>query len=143
MAIGRPSLKTPELLDEICRLLSEGQSLRKICLADEMPDLRTVMRWLDSDADFCQQYARARELQQEHYADEIMEIADEPPPMAATKFGEAVDSGAVQHQRLRVDTRKWLMSKLAPKKYGDKLDVDHRGTVALEVVRFGQDSDPK
>jgi hypothetical protein len=73
-----------------------------------------VCLWVDTRADFAERYARARERLVEHWADEIIELADaEVPPN---------DNAAVQRARLRVDTRKWLMSKLAPRKYGDRVE---------------------
>lgn len=100
-----------------------------------MPDKSTVFRWLAAHEAFRDQYARARELQAEHMAEEILEIADEESTMVrkskhqpgAADGDEEVevvfDSAAVARNRLRVDTRKWLMSKMAPKKYSEKLAV--------------------
>jgi hypothetical protein len=81
---------------------------------------------------------RARELQAEYMAEDILTIADEEcTTVRADKHGtqddgdgktEVVfDSTAVQRNRLRVDARKWLLSKLAPKKYGDKVTQEHTG----------------
>lgn len=134
--MSRPSSFTQEQADDICRRLAAGESLRKICAEDSMPDRSSVLRWLDGNEAFRSQYARAREEQADHYAEEIVDIADEDP---ATVFDEEhviggekvdvvrVDSAAVQHQRLRIDARKWFASKVAPKKYGDKLE--HSGKV--------------
>jgi hypothetical protein len=88
-----------------------------------MPDQTTVYDWLMDNNDFAQKYARAREKQAEHYAGEIIEICDETandiiidPETGAERTNHEV----VLRSKLRVDTRKWLMGKLAPKKYGDK-----------------------
>ena len=119
--MGRPSSFTEELAEEICARLADGQSLRKICLADDMPDQRTVMRWLSDgryDA-FRQQYARAREMQADTIFDEILDIADD----GSNDFmgeDEKYNGDAVQRSKLRVDARKWMAGKLAPKKYGEK-----------------------
>ena len=122
---GRPSLYTPELALDICKRMAHGESLRSICKPDEMPAPSTVRLWVLEDVNgFAEQYARARALQAENWAEEIMEISDELPAMT----GEGkYDSASVQHQRLRVDTRKWLLSKVLPKVYGDKLDVTSKG----------------
>nr|WP_175982565.1 terminase small subunit protein [Caballeronia zhejiangensis] len=93
-----------------------------------MPDQTTVYRWLREREDFRQQYARAREDQAEHYLDEIIAISDDSS--RDTIHGEDRDipnSEWIARSRLRVDARKWAMSKLAPKKYGDKLDVTSGG----------------
>lgn len=118
---GRPSTFSPEMCEKICSKIAEGMSLRKICSENGMPTVGTVCLWLAKDREFSEQYARAREAQAETMADEILDIADEIPPMNPTTG--AYDSGAVNHQRLRIDSRKWVASKLKPKKYGDRLDL--------------------
>lgn len=124
---GRPSEFSGALADEICERLSKGESLRSICAGDRrtasgyMPHRATVMRWLESNEVFRDQYARAREAQADHFVEEIIEIADQPN-VRTTADGEVVASDP-QRDRLRVDARKWVASKLAPKKYGDKLDL--------------------
>jgi hypothetical protein len=133
MGVGRPSDYSPEVADKICGLIADGQSLREICEADEMPDKATVFRWLDKHEEFRDQYARAREAQAEHWADEILEIADDGSNdwmERQSRDGstqEVINSEHVTRSRLRVDSRKWLMSKLAPKKYGDRVDLTHAG----------------
>jgi hypothetical protein len=111
--MGRPSSYSGELCAEICARLSEGESLRSICRDSAMPHMVTVLRWVGSDehVDFRNQYVEARAAGLEHKADEILEIADAEIP--------AGDSTAVAKQRLQIDARKWVLSKLAPKKYGD------------------------
>jgi hypothetical protein len=91
-----------------------------------------VFRWLGKFKEFSDQYARARENQAETLADEITNIADETMVIVKEKdgFTEVVlDSTAVARNRLRIDTRKWVASKLLPKKYGDKVDLNHGGQV--------------
>jgi len=126
--MGRPSDYTPELASEICLRLSDGLSLRTICDAEEMPDRSTVFRWLAVNAEFRDQYARARETQADVLAEEIIEIADRPKE----------EKGAVDRDRLKVDARKWYAGKLRPKVYGDKVQNEHTGKdggpVVLEVV---------
>jgi hypothetical protein len=105
---------TQDIADDICTSMAAGQSLRKICEQDGMPAASTVFKWLLEHPAFAEQYARAREAVVERWAHEIVELADEP--VAPN------DNAAVQRARLRVDTRKWLMSKLAPRKYGDRVE---------------------
>lgn len=99
--------------DLICELIVDGKSLRTICLADDMPSRTTVLKWLNENESFAAQYARAREAQQDTYAEETVFIADtcEDP----------------QKARLQIDARKWHASKLAPKKYGDRVTNVHEG----------------
>jgi hypothetical protein len=96
-----------------------GLSAFKACQAAGVPN-STFLRWVDDDATLAENYARAREDLIERMATEIMEISDQD-------VGVAVDGkkdwAAVQKHRLQVDTRKWLLSKLAPKKFGDKIEV--------------------
>jgi hypothetical protein len=99
--------------------MREGLSLRRACAAEGW-DHAALLKLLPEDEDLAHQYARAREDCQDAIAEEIIAIADEDP--GTTPVG-GTDSGAVQHQRLRVDARKWLLSKLAPKRYGDRLEV--------------------
>lgn len=89
-----------------------------------MPHRATVMRWLESNEAFREQYARAREAQADHFVDEIIEIADSPNATTNPQTGE-VEARDPQRDRLRVDARKWVASRLAPKKYGDR--ITHAG----------------
>lgn len=85
-----------------------------------MPGQRTVFTWLNENEEFQQQYTRAKDSGLDVVADEAIEIADEDP---GTLLTGATDTGAVAHQRLRFDARRWYLSKLAPKRYGDKLEL--------------------
>lgn len=105
----------------ICDRISNGESLRAICSDAGMPAASTVFLWLDEDATFSEHYARAREAQADALFDEILSIADE-------------EKEDVQRSRLRVDARKWMAGKLKPKKYGDKLELEHGGQVSLVPV---------
>lgn len=152
--MGRPSKFAQALAEKICERLSDGESLRTICKSDGMPSKTTVMRWLADEelSAFRDQYARAREAQADRYAEEVIEIADEDCAFVkrgsisgdesdAAEVEVAFDSAAVARNRLRVDARKWYASKLAPKKYGDKIQQEVSGPdgepLVVEVVRFG------
>ena len=106
---GRPSLYTKALAADICQRLAEGNSLRKVCEAKGMPSAETVRRWLLDDEDFCAQYVRAREVQADRFAEEILEIADDASDdwTVGEEGKKAVDHEHIQRSRLRVDTRKW------------------------------------
>ncbi|WP_292213135.1 terminase small subunit protein [Mesorhizobium sp.] len=131
----RSSEYSDEIAARICEELIEGKSLRKICEAEDMPAASTVFLWLSRFPTFSEQYTRAREAQMEAMADDIVDIADDGTNDYVTKTNgdgstyEAFDSEHVQRSKLRVDTRKWLMGKLAPKKYGDKLDLNVGGSL--------------
>ena len=130
---GRPSLYTEALAAEICRRLAEGETLRSVCRDPAMPNKATILRWLadKAKADFRARYTYAREMQADALFDEALEIADDASGDWFTdKDGKkALDHENIQRSRLRVDTRKWAAGKMAPKKYGDKLDLG--GSIGL------------
>lgn len=116
--MGRPTSYTPEAADRICQAIIEGEesgALYKICGREGYPSETSVYKWLDEHPEFAEKYARARELQQDREADNIVVIAD-----------DAKDANLA---RLQIDARKWRASKLAPKKYGDRLDLNHSGSI--------------
>lgn len=126
--VGRPSDYSPETAALICERIAQGESLRTICQDEGFPAQSTVFLWLKKHADFSEQYARAREAQMEAMAEEILEIADETAnDTIETENGARPDHEWISRSKLRVDTRKWLMSKLAPKKYGDKVTSELTG----------------
>lgn len=139
---------SPELADAICELISSGKSIREICSADGMPDKSSIFRWLGKHDEFRDQYARAKEEQTELYADELVEIADDISNDVSGEL-QMPNSVAVQRARLRVDTRKWILSKLLAKKYGDKLDMNLSGkdggpiqaSIAVTFVKTGNATD--
>lgn len=145
---GRPSSFNQQIADTICERLADGESLRTICQSEEMPHRATVFRWLADEArkDFRDQYARAREAQADLLVDELRDIADTPQlgtkTVSKATGTEITEADMIEHRRLQVDARKWLAGKLAPKKYGDKMDVEHGGSVGVtvEIVRFGTGS---
>lgn len=97
----------------------DGLSCFKACQAVGVP-IGTFIGWVGEDPELAERYTRAREVLVERMAAETLEIADQP--VGSTEHG-TTDSGAVQKQRLQVDTRKWLLSKLAPKRYGDRMTL--------------------
>ena len=139
MSGGRPSTYSLEVTDLICERLVLGESMRSICRDESMPSLSSVFKWLREHPEFSQQYARAKEEQADTLADEIVEIADEECTMiqsskhpTAAKDDESelevvFNPTAVARNRLRVDARKWVASKLKPKKYGDKTQTEISG----------------
>lgn len=140
---GRPTVYSDELAATICTRLAEGESLRKICADDTMPSKATVMCWLfepiedgDSKLEFRTQYDRARQAQAELMADEIVDIADDTSGDVTTHEdgGETVNHDHIARSRLRVDSRKWKVSKLLPKVYGDRLQHTGEGGGPIRVA---------
>lgn len=105
----------------ICQQIALGRSLVKICEEPDMPSYWTVMQWRAKEAEFSQNYARAREDQADFYAEEIIDIADEEK-----------DANLA---RVRIDARKWKAGKLKPKVYGDRLNLDQDLTVRIEPAQ--------
>lgn len=110
---------TEALADTICERLMDGESMRSICSDEGMPSRTTLFRWMTDNEEFGTKCARAREIQADAIFDKMQEVAD-------TENAEDV-----QRAKLRVSTMQWRASKLAPKRYGDKLDLSHSGTVTL------------
>ena len=128
--MGRPTLRTNELEDDILSRIACGESLRKICDEDGMPNISTVIRWLAADEDFARRYARAREMQAEILADEMLDIADDDSSdRIETKdsTGKVIKSEqnnvAVARSKLKLEQRRWWAEKLRPKVYGAKVVV--------------------
>lgn len=112
--VGRPSKFSQDLAERICEQIAHGKSLRAVCAEDDMPSTSTVCKWLFENQEFSEQYARARDKQADYFAEEIIEIAD----------NVEAESASVAKAKLQIDARKWAASKIAPKKYGDKTELD-------------------
>lgn len=134
--MARPSIFTEELANSILLRIAEGESLSAICSEEGMPTRSTVSLWIvdGKHKEFSDGYARARQAQAVLMAEELMGIADDGSNDWMTKNGsngeayESFNSEHYQRSRLRVDTRKWYLSKVLPKVYGDKQTVDHTST---------------
>ena len=123
---GAPSKYSEALADRICReIATRPVSLVTICRELDL-DPSTVYDWRNRHEDFANKYARARDDQADLLAEEILEIADDSSgDLRVDEDGnETLNTEFVQRSRLRVDARKWLASKLKPKKYGDSLKLD-------------------
>lgn len=133
--MARPTEYSQDMADQICARLIDGESLRAICRAEEMPGASTVFQWLNAQPTFVEQYTRARDIHAELKFDEIQEIADDGKrDYVLTEAGPLVDHDHIARSRLRVDTLKWRLARMAPKKYGDKLETTHRGDAAAPIV---------
>lgn len=138
---GRPSSYNDELAEKICAGIMAGYGLKKICSAEGFPHIATVFNWLTKpDHPFYDRYVRAREVQAEFMADELIELADDESKDVSGEL-QMPNSVAVQRSRLKVDTRKWVASKLLPKRYGDKVQAEvsgkDGGPVQFVISRVG------
>ena len=122
--MGRPSKMTEAVQTEILTRVSTGESLRKICSDKHLPNAKNVFSFIYSNEEFRNNYETSRREQAEWLGEEIVDIADN-------------DTGDTQRDRLRIDARKWVMSKMLPKKYSDKIDVDMKQEVDLNIIIGG------
>lgn len=136
---GQLTVHTPEAAEEICLRLSQGQTLRSICKDDHLPAESTVRLWvLDDRNGFAAHYARARNLGLDCMADYALTVARDGKGDEYDPETGKINQESYQRSRLHVDTLKWYLSKLAPKRYGDKLQ--HTGPEG-GAIRFSAMSD--
>jgi hypothetical protein len=136
--MARPSKYSPIIAAGICeQIATTNKSLKTICKDAKMPHVATVFRWLGEEdkKEFRDNYARAQECRADLLAEDIIEIADD------NKKDEKAFVGInhIHRAKLRIDTRKLIASKLKPKKYGDKIEVDqisppHTDPMILEAI---------
>ena len=146
---GRPAVAySVELAAEICTQIASGLSLQKVCQQPGMPSVHTIFMWL-SDAtksEFSSNYTRARDMRSDKIFEETLDISDradddllqvEKLDKDGKPTGKVVLGGnhvVVQRHRLMVDTRKWFLSRMDPKRFGDRQQVDHTGGLTLDMI---------
>lgn len=140
----RPPLYTKELAGLICAQLAMGKSLRSVCKQDWIPCLQTIFSWFRVYPEFLEQYTIAKQESADALVEEIMDIADDwsndwmesnDPNNPWYKF----NNEHYQRSRVRIDVRKWVASKMKPKKYGDKLAIgwdDSMWPVQVKIMRI-------
>lgn len=146
--MSAPSTYTDELAAHICEEIAGGRSVRSICTDEGMPSKTTVMRWLAQNEDFAKLYAAAKAMQAELLADELIEIADDGTNDWMERHGRngevtgvMINEEAVQRSKIRVSTRQWMLTRLLPKKYGDKIHQEITGKDGGPVVIAGAATD--
>lgn len=135
-------------IDDLCNSLIDGYSLRDIAAELDRNHVRvtgkprshngarsrmhatTILRWVEADRERVRLYEQAKEAQADAFFSELFQLSNEPIPL--TIFG-SFDSGAVQDKKVRIDTLKFICSKLAPKRYGDRLDLTSGGDKLPEM----------
>lgn len=121
------------IMEDIIHRLAAGESLRSICRSDGMPDRSTVLRWLDANEEFATKYARAKDIGLDERAEKLAEDI------------EAEED--IQRAKLKFEYGRWYLSKLAPKKYGDKLELagdrDAPLMTVSKIVLIGKQHEPK
>ena len=126
------------ILSIVCDQMASGKSVRAIFrdeeLKETLPSRSKFREWIDKNEDFRAQYMRACEEREEYIFDDILSIADETTnDHSIVEISEGVEvsrvnNEAIQRSRLRIDARKWHLSKVNPKKYGDKIEIDQKVT---------------
>ena len=125
------STYSQEVADQIVDRLADGEFLRVICRSQGMPNWRTVYRWMDENEGFRTRVAGARQQGFDAIAEDSLVMLDEEPERTGTQFGSKVDAGHVQWQKNRAEQRLKILAKWDPKRYGDKLALEHSGAVDL------------
>ena len=112
--MARPTKYSEDLADQICERIANGESMRSVSRDEAMPAMSTLFKWLREHDQFSEQYARAKDESADCMVDDILSIADN-------------DEEDPQSRRVRIDARKWVASKLKPKKYGDRIQTEVTG----------------
>jgi hypothetical protein len=135
---GRPSAYTEEIAAEILQRLTDGESLTSICKGEHLPAKATVLAWaMENRGGFSDRYARAREIQLDAIADELLDLTDDSRNDWMEREGKdgevqiLLDREHLDRTKLRIDTRKWLLTKLKPQRFGDKIEQTHKGDEAF------------
>jgi len=142
--VSAKSTFEPWIGETICEALAEGHSLLSICEAMGIPYV-TAMGWETNVPEHGENATRAREIGCRHMAEEMQSIADTPQlgeirTVKPDGTEEVRYEDMTQHRRLRIETRKWLLSKWASKVYGDKQQIEHSGTVGIaDVLRAARE----
>ncbi len=127
--------------------MAQGKSLRQILNQDNenMPSRKLFYEWVAKDKELSDHYAKVMDLRSDVLFDEMIDIADDTSNDSVyTETGEKVNSEWINRSRLRVDTRKWILSKMNPKKYGDKTDITTNGEkiTNIPIIQWvGNDED--
>lgn len=137
------------IFEYVCQEIEKGRALRNVLKDENMPSTSTFYQWLDNDEVKAKQYARATEVRADIIFDDILAIADENTNDTSINENgiEVVNNDVIQRSRLRIDARKWVLSKLNPKKFGDKTDVTSGGekiqniptSIQVEINKANED----
>jgi hypothetical protein len=130
---GPPRALTAALKEELCERIAAGELVKQICADKRFPNPAVVYVEVVRDPSFGDQYARAMQARMTMFAEQLLEIADDGSndwmeiETQNGRIKKVVDKECVERSKLRFQSRQWLMSKIAPKKYGDKVDLNVGG----------------
>jgi len=132
------------IINKVLSTIETGLSLRKAILELNIVSRDTFNEWLKEDKEISDQYARACEKRADAIFEEILDIADETSrDTIITDKGEFPNGEWMQRSRLRVDARKWMLGKMNPKKYGDKVQNEHSGEITTNIISLGNGTPPE
>lgn len=131
---GRPTIYCPEIVERILFLVAtEPCGLKQLCERfPELPNHDTIKEWRYKYEDFSARYAKSKAMQVEFMAEDIHDIVNDVEPYFDEHGNKRIDSGTVQWRRLQADTLKWQATKLVPKLYGERQQVQTSVTVKHE-----------
>ena len=133
-----------ELINTICEEMAKGRSLRSVLRDKGMPGRTAFYKWIDGNKEREGQYVCARDDRAETIFEDILDIADsqEGDVITLEDGKEVTNHDFIQRARLRIDSRKWILSKMQPKKYGDKLDLEVNNTnPTIQVINTSKQFD--
>ena len=143
---GRQEIYTEELAIKICtEIACTTLGLKSLCkLHDEFPSHGTIFNWLATNKVFLDLYTRAKEMQAENIADEMLEIADDGSNDLMTivkgdSSYEMENKEVTSRSKLRIETRKWISAKLLPKKYGEKSQIDIKHGILPAIIDWSDE----
>jgi hypothetical protein len=130
--------------NSILSFIEDGQSLRSVLKREGMPDSTTFYKWIEKDEQKSIHYVRACESRSEFIFEEILNIADsQEGDIITNKDGfEVVNHDVINRAKLRIEARKWMLGKLQPKKYGDKIQTELSGAITTNIISLGSGIKP-
>ena len=132
-----------EIFTDILEFIKLGNSLTSALKREGMPSDNTFDKWCLDETKMTQ-YTQAREKRAEVIFEEILTIADDASgDKKYTETGETIDSEFVARSRIRIDARKWMLGKMQPKKYGDKIQNELSGEIITNIISLGAGNKPK
>lgn len=125
-----------EIINKVCERIESGASLRTACDREGIPR-KTFFQWIDKDKSKSNQYARAVNERAEYLAEDLIDLVEKRDDIVySDESGKLrTDAVLVQAKRLEVDTKKWIVSKLFPKKYGDKIGLETDESLNIITVK--------
>jgi hypothetical protein len=124
------------LITTICRKIATGRSLRSVLKDKDMPCRQSFHDWIEEKPERIDQYVCAREDRADSIFEDMLDIVDsqEKDVIILEDGKEVTNHDVIQRARLRVDTRKWMIGKMQPKKYGDKLELENKHSGEIKTT---------